>query len=264
MCASLAFFPNPYSPLLVGAMMTRHKSKRLWAAGLLLVLFLLGGCDGCTVISTDLEYDRMTGTTYPPDQTVAGTTYNLTVIFTGAGKLLIVDEDDTNIAALAGNFITEAELDALESANRSSPVSSTTTESAVKYYLYGIVVDHYYEYDDGTQSTGIMGIMWADDRRAFANFYKNSTISGDPGKFLRSAAHEVGHGFNMHHSDGDGSTTIMNQTGVVGNTYTYTFSLTSQGHLDDHPDECIYPGMGTFGDINLAHTSHGWTTTSCP
>jgi hypothetical protein len=234
---------------------------------------------GCTTYN--VEYDRMTGTDYPPAQSVSSKTITLASIYADAGYILTVDEDTTNIAPLAGppdpsdpdqyDYITEAELDTVETANRSTQVGPVSWPcgfwifkgTCTQYHLYGVVANHYYEYSDGTRDKGIMGIMWTADRSAFANFYKNATVSSDGGKYLRSAAHEIGHAFNLHHEDGDGSTTIMNQTWKVGNNYVYEFSSASKTHLKDHPGTCVRPGVGTFGSINKAHTDHGWTTTDC-
>jgi hypothetical protein len=223
----------------------------------------------------------MTGTAFPPAQTVSGKTVTLESIFATVPLVLKVDEDTTNIAPLTGpanpadpfqyDYITEAELDTVEAANRTSPVGPDTwscgfwifSGTCRKYYIYGLVVDHYYEQSNGTRRTGVMGIMWTSDCSSFANFYKNSTINSDGGKYLRSAAHELGHAFNLHHGDGDGSTTIMNQTGTVGNSYVYEFSSDSKAHLKDHPRPCRSPGVATFGSVNTVHTDHGWTTADC-
>lgn len=254
------------------------KTSRLLHVTVVVLLAVLAS--GCT--SYKLEYDRMTGTAFPPAQTVSGNNVTLATIYADAGYLLIVQEDGTGIAPLTGppdpndpnqyDYITEAELDTLESTNRAVAVPPASwpcgwwifSTTCSQYFLYGIVVNHYYEEDDGTRRTTIMGIMWtADNRRSFANFYKNTTVSGNGGKYLRSTAHEIGHAFNLHHEDGDGATTIMNQTGVVGNNYVYDFSATSQTHLDDHPANCVRPGTGAFGSVNAAHTDHGWTTANC-
>ena len=82
-------------------------------------------------------------------------------------------------------------------------------------------------------------------RRAFANFYKNTTLNSDNAKYLRSSAHELGHAFNMSHCDGDGSTTIMNQTGVVGNSFDYEFSASSLDHLQNHDKDAVWPGISS-------------------
>lgn len=259
-----------------GRMTCQQRSMGRLLIGLFIVLGLISGCT-----TYHLEYDRMTGTAYPPSQTVSGETVTLGSIYQTVPILLTVDKDTTNIAPLTGppdpadpdqyDYITEAELDTVEQANRTVPVDPDIWQCGVwifsgtcrKYYLYGLVVDHYYEQDNGTRRKGVMGIMWADDCRAFTNFYKNSTINSDGGKYLRSAAHEIGHAFNLHHGDGDGSTTIMNQTWKVGNSYVYEFSSTGETHLKDHPRPCRCPGVATFGSVNTAHTDHGWTTADC-
>lgn len=224
---------------------------------------------GCT--SVQLEFDRMTGTAYPPAQTVGGNTVDLGSIYIDAGKLLVIDEDDTNIAPLTVSgsqkqCITNAETDSLMAANRNSVTGKTTRVCSsfvcTDYHLYGIVVDHFGSNSSTNAcSFGLLGRMWRTaDRSGFAMFYSNSDVSGDGAKFLRSAAHEIGHAYNLHHEDGDGSSTIMNQTSVVGSSFSYTFSTTSETHLDDHPDGCKYPGVGVFGEVDSAHPDHDWTT----
>lgn len=231
------------------------------ARGLLAFLLLPVFLAGCT--SARLEYDRMTGTAFPQPETVSGQTVTFTTIYLQGNILLSVMEDDTAIAPLTGPFnpadpnqydyITKAELEALELANRSSPIGKVEWKctfwifsgTCTRYHVYGIVVDHYREYDNGTRSTGSMGLMYDPvERRAFVNYYKNTTVNSNNAKFLRSAAHELGHAFNLNHCDGDGSTTIMNTTGTVGNTFTYEFSSSSLDHLQNHDKAAVWPGIG--------------------
>ena len=228
-----------------------------WIAALAIVM-ALGGCT-----TARLEYDRMTGTAFPQPETVSGEEVNFTSIYLQGERLLTVNEDDTAIAPLTGPFdptdpdqydyITTAELETLEAANRDDPVSFVEFAcsfwifegTCTRYHVYGIVVDHFRERDNGTRSTTTMGLMYDPvNRSAFTNYYMHPTISGDNAKYLRSAAHEVGHAFNMSHCDGDGSTTIMNQTGTVGDTFSYEFSATSLDHLQNHPDAAVWPGIG--------------------
>ncbi len=178
-----------------------------------------------------------------------------------------VQPDETNIAPLPGDGITDAELDTLESGHRYVPVAPQpficlatffppTYTTCMNYFVYGVVVNHYRELDDGTIDQTILGRMWTNEnRRAFANFYKNSIVSTDGGKFLRSAAHELGHAFNLHHEDGDGYSSIMDQTGVVDDHYVYQFAALSHDHLRNHPVNCIQPGTGAFAfiDMNESH-----------
>ena len=217
---------------------------------------------GCT--SAQLEYDRMNGTAFPQPETVAGDEVNFTTIYLQGDLLLGVQENDTAIARLTGPFnpadpnqydyITTAELETLEAANRSSPVGALEWEcnfwifegTCTRYHVYGIVVDHYREDDDGTRSTTTLGLMYDSiQRSAFTNYYRNTTVSSDNAKYLRSAAHEAGHAFNLNHCDGDGSTTIMNQTGTVGNNFTYEFSSSSLEHLQDHDRDAVWPGLSS-------------------
>lgn len=216
---------------------------------------------GCT--SAELEYDRMSGTAFPQSETVSGSAVTLTSIYLQGELILSVDEDDTGIAALAGpanpmdpdqyDYITAAEIETLELANRGSGITQNTwpcsfwlfSGTCTEYHVYGIVVDHWREYDNGTRSTTLMGWMYeSGDRSAFVNFYKHTINNSDNGKYLRSTAHEIGHAFNLSHCDGDGSTTIMNQTGTVGDTYSYEFSATGLTHLQDHDRNAVWPGIG--------------------
>jgi hypothetical protein len=227
----------------------------------------------------------MENTAFPTAQVRNDTTYTIPSIYARVGYLVAVDTSDTNIAALTGpanpndpnqyDYITEAELDALETARRSSAVGSTSyicfTKGIVPtyctdYHIYGIVANHFYEDPAGVRSTSTMGIMWTtNNRRAFANFYRNGTVSGDGGKYLRSTVHEIGHAFDLHHPDGDGSTDIMNQTGVVGNNYVYRFlAAASTDHLANHDKACVWPSLSAFGAKHTSHTDHGITSSACP
>jgi hypothetical protein len=212
------------------------------------------GLSGCTYYI--LEYDRMTGTAFPQPQTVAGNTVSLKSIYADAGYRLEVREDTTSMAALPQDYINEAELDALEVAHRSSPVEPDRGKCprwfygflCWRYYVWGVVVYHYYENNDGVQEPDTMGRMWSfSNRRAFANFYRHPYVNGDPGRYLRSTAHEIGHAFSLHHPDGaDDATSLMNTTASVGSNYTYRFSPNSLDHLKNHPAACVRPGIGTF------------------
>ncbi len=247
-------------------------STHLTALRFVTPMYVMGlWLSGCT--TTKLEFDRMTGTSFPNSVTVSGDTVSLTSIYFTADLILSVDEDDTSIPALTGatdpsdpdqyDYITVAELGSLESSYRSSSVGPDTWScywgTCTQYHIYGIVVDHYYEKSSGSRSTTTLGVMYdTTTRGAFAMFYKNSIISSDNNMYLRSTAHEIGHAYNLHHADGDGSTTIMNQTGAVGSTYVYEFSACSLDHLKNHPkDPYVWPGLGAYGTVSSTyHTCH--------
>jgi len=221
---------------------------------------------GCT--TARIEYDRMTGTQYPQPETVSGDEVNLTTIYWQGERVVTVDENTTNIAPLTGppnpldpnqyDFITLAELETVEAANRRDPIGSVTFScglwnafTCTRYHLYGIVVNHFWEGNCGVacRNTGSLGRMYAgvsgvtNDRSAFVGFWKNAIVNSDNARFLRSTAHEVGHAFNLNHCDGDGSTTIMNNTQTVGSTFNYLFSASSLDHLRNHADNEVWPGL---------------------
>ncbi len=213
-------------------------------------------------VTSNLEYDRMTATAFPTGDTDSqGNSKDLTNIYLDGGHLLAVNLDQTNIAPLTGpadpldpnqyDYITTAELQTLALANRSSQVEPDTSynsdgDEIRKYFVWGIVVDHYRERDDGTRPTTTMGLMYDPLlRSSFVNYYKHSTNSTQNELFLRSTAHEIGHAFNLSHGNGDGSTTIMNQTGDINtSTYVYEFSATSLDHLQNHIKSAVFPGIG--------------------
>jgi hypothetical protein len=247
-----------------------------------LALLLLATA-ACGHVVTQVELDRMTNTTYPQPELRDGETWDLFKIYQPQGILLGLDTSQTNIARLAGgdpsdpdnDFLDDGELDNLAAANRTLAVGPTSAQcggigfipegTCVTNRLYGIVTDHWYEKPDGTQSITILGVMWDSSlRSSFAMFYRHSTVNSDNGKYLRSVSHEIGHSFNLHHEDGNGSNDIMNQTGVVGDTYVYTFDTSSSGHLRDHnPRDCTRPGTGRFDEVDPDHTVHSWVTATC-
>jgi hypothetical protein len=227
----------------------------------------------------------MAGTQFPAQQSRNGSNFTLSSIYAAEGYLFVVREDETDIAALTGpanpsdptqyEWITESELDALETAHRSSSVGKRSficfTRGIVPTYctehqLYGVVVDHKYEDPSGVRRASILGIMWtADNRRAFAGFWKNSTVSSDGGKYLRSTAHEIGHAFGLHHEDGNGSTDVMNQTGVVGNAYVFDFvAAASTDHFTRHDKGCVWPSLSAFAATHTDHPDHGYNSGTCP
>lgn len=236
------------------ALQVRRKvAKAALAAG---VASVLSGC-------VDIEYDKMSGTTFPPELIELGQPLSIQTIYFDAGRLVFLNPDDENIPPLNigdNECITDAELDALENANRSAPLFPVDN----RYFLYGVTVDHHAEYLDACVPEWILGKLWNwHTRSAFALFYPHPTIVSGSAEYLRTAAHEIGHALNLHHEDGDGSTTIMNQTGDINDNWTFTFSNASLDHLQDHPTKCTYPGAvggAPFLYIDASHAAHLLTT----
>lgn len=227
-------------------------------------------CPLFAVSCVSVEFDRMTGTTFPTSQVVNSQTVDVQSIYKDAGFAVSVNEDDTNIAQLnipQNECITDAELDSLENSHRSSPLFP----SMGTHYLYGIVVNHFGEVLDTCVENWVLGKMWDHHTRsAFAIFYKHSSIQAGTPEYLRTTVHEIGHALNLHHQDGDGSTTIMNKTGDINDNWVFEFSDDSKEHLQDHPTKCKFPGAVGGAPFTWVapehfawHSSSGFTSFNC-
>ena len=224
-----------------------------------LILLIAWSSTGCVA----LEFDRMAGTAFPPAQLVNGQSVTLASIYNEVGIKLTVEEDETGIAALPSPdaCINDAELSSLENGHRHLslfPSSSCPFSFCNTYHLYGVVVNHAYEILGACVPGFILGVMWDHHTRsAFALFYKDTTLPADPAKFLRTAAHEIGHAFNLHHSDGNG-TSIMTQTDDLTGDPVYQFSDHSQDHLKNHPATCKFPGAIGGAPFTWVVAEHSW------
>ncbi len=203
----------------------------------------------CLLVScVSLEFDRMTGTAFPSQQLVNGQAVTLETIYNDAGIKLTVEEDDTAIQPLniaEDDCISDAELTTLENGHRHLslfPTAACPFQFCNTYHLYGAVVNHYGEVLDACVPEFILGKMWqGHTRSAFAIFYRMNTIQTNGLAYLRTTAHEIGHAFNLHHSDGDG-TSIMTQSDDLLGDPVYRFSDQSKDHLQNHPAQCKFPG----------------------
>jgi hypothetical protein len=87
-----------------------------------------------------------------------------------------------------------------------------------------------------------------------------------PARFLRSAAHELGHALNMFHSDGDAApgccagdpqaahgTSIMNDDQCLSADWDFVFSSAEHAHLTTHDLRFVQPGAGAYGSCVTAH-----------
>ena len=231
-------------------------------------LWLLFCCLLCSCVS--VEFDRMVGTSFPTPQLANGTEVDIHAIYADAGFRVSVEEDDTDIPQLnipANQCISDAELDALEAVHRDAPLFPDNNT----YYLYGVVVNHYGEVLDACIPDWVLGKMWNHHTRsAFAIFYLHSSVVAGSPEYLRTTVHEIGHALNLHHEDGDGATTIMTQTGDLAEDWTFQFSADSVDHLQNHPDQCKYPGAiggALFEWVTPAHfawhANSGLTSYDC-
>jgi hypothetical protein len=222
-------------------------------------LWLASTLAGCVTV----EFDRMTGTAFPPAQNVNGQTVTLESIYRQVGIILTVEVDETNIAPLPSSDIcvSAAELSSLEAGHRHLPLFPSAIcpfAFCNTYHLYGVVVNHGYELLGACPPGFVLGVMWeSHTRSAFALFYKDTPLPTDDAAFLRTTAHEIGHAFNLHHSDGNG-TSIMTQTDDLTGEPVWDLSDHEREHLQDHPARCKFPGAIGGAPFTWVAPVHSW------
>jgi hypothetical protein len=201
-----------------------------------------------------LELENVVGAAIP----VAAGVNDFRSIYASVGWDLNVVMGDTNLPVPAGvgpaNPWTNATLHAFMLANR-NPLTNLDKE----WRYYYVAVPH--SSDQGS----IFGIMFDqidDQREGSCNFINNMTGDfADAASKLRSAAHEIGHGFNQLHPQNDGlplENFIMTQSGATrsailaaGGTYPndirFEFSDHHRHHFVHAPDVVVRPGGEDFG-----------------
>lgn len=111
---------------------------------------------------------------------------------------------------------------------------------------------------------GDLGRLLRPDRGHFVVFADEH--GNNPGRLLRTTAHEFGHALNMFHNDGDASdpccdtgngagTTLMNQARCLDRTgWKFRFSVDEETHLRHHPLQSVEPGPAVlFGVCTKNH-----------
>ena len=199
-----------------------------------------------------LELENVTGVAIPGS--VGADSFQST--YAKAGWDVTVVNGNANIAVPGGvsPSWSEAELHAFMVANR-NPAANLDRE----WHAYHVSVPL-----DFTPDSGIFGIMFdqlADEREGACNFIQNFTgIHNDNRSRLRSAIHEIGHGFNQLHPPTEGlanDNSIMTQSGGVrtviqnaGGTYpddiNFAFNAHNTHHLIHAPDVVVRPGGEDF------------------
>jgi hypothetical protein len=217
-----------------------------------------------------LEIDMMQGTAFPPPSVVFDNIERtLQDIYLQAGIILDIRLDEDNIPDLAGPdaIYSDAELHNLVTTHRNPNFQGR----ARKMSAYMVVVTNY-------DTPNILGVMFDTIRRiGCAVFHGQPLINTDNRAFLRTAAHEVGHEFNLHHDDGvsfnEGGTirfTIMNTTETIQNSASgwpdgigFVFGGNERRHLSSHYSINVQPVGNAFNVCTTEHSSwHGGITVS--
>ncbi|MCB9234417.1 MAG: IPT/TIG domain-containing protein [Bacteroidia bacterium] len=176
--------------------------------------------------------------------------------YSNAG-LLIDSRYDQSVRDLRrGADYTDADLVNLFNSN--SSLSGNTF--ANEWYFHTMLVTTIANPNPGRIT---LGKMWDTANRSGLAVAMGSFVGNNQGA-LRTLIHEIGHGFNLSHCEGDATvpaatpavpcpgpnangTTIMNQTLALGGAWTYLFSAASTNHLTNHSLNEVQPGAGQMG-----------------
>lgn len=184
--------------------------------------------------------------------------------YTDAGLLIDHRLHETVIDPNAGAAFTDADL--LGFFNAESDLAGDVYSG--EWYFHAALLTS----SSWSSSTFVVyGMLWdTADRQGLAVFVADLPADQN---YLRTQIHEMGHGFNLTHCEGDSvftqdaagdwqlqtaGTTLMNQSWAVANDWTYEFGADSRDHLTNHPVNEVEPGPG-----NLAFNSSMRTNGEC-
>lgn len=210
-----------------------------------------------------VEMDRIDTEDWPPQTIWRSNTINtLRKAYTNAGLLIDLRWDETITDPNAGAAFSIADI--IDFFNTFSSMSGDVY--AGEWYFHVGILSRF-------TMNNVLGIMWANDRRGLVVFADAAPTDAN---YLRTYIHEMGHGFNLTHCDGDAipqrddlgnlvfvngrvqfetfGTTIMNQTSALANNWGFTFSNDSQTHLTTHPVNEVRPGAGNIEFNDPART----------
>lgn len=222
-----------------------------------------------------LEIDTLTGSVAPtavPGNPGPGTE-NFRTVFASAGWDLSVTYDQTGIPVPAGvtatNCWSSANLHALMLSVR-KPTTNLDTEWRMHLVVVpatmgcgrGVMYDQIAVPREGVASFSDDGYPSTDS--AFFGTAANKKQRDVPRAFLRSASHELGHGFNQIHQEQEGGadnsimtttpsvadvlgTAATGQPGIFPDDIALRFNDHVRHHLVHFPDVTVRPGGMTFG-----------------
>lgn len=213
------------------------------------------------------EFDRVGSVDWPPTAIWRNNAINsLQRTYTNAGLIIDWRFDQSVQDPNAGADFTDADVSNFSS-NHSTLSGDVYTN---EWYFHVSLLTTRDEPNAGFVTYGRM--FDTNNRQAMVIFVDN--LPGD-GEYLRSLMHEMGHGFNLTHCEGDAvlqfdaagnitgvntqGTTIMNQSWTLANNWGYTFSGDSQTHLTNCPVNEVAPGPG-----RLAFNSSNRQEGQCP
>jgi hypothetical protein len=234
-----------------------------------------------------LEVDKFQGTEFPPEKiNIEAKEFNFETIFLDADLKIEVRPGETDIVDLGGGdgAYSIGELDNLMQNHRSGS-DNVDNMSAYLVIVNGIYFDE--EANLPGPDPSVLGIMFDSKLRlGTAVFYGVDMVRSDELAFFRTTIHELGHQFNLQHTDatsyiegGIRKFTIMNQTWVMRRhksteeefqvpegTFSdetqypgwpkgigFKFGEFEKIHLSVHPVSNVTPGASSFGECEPVH-----------
>jgi hypothetical protein len=215
-----------------------------------------------------VEFDAIDTVDWPPVAIWRNNTINtLRRTYTRGGLLLDTRYDEEVTDPLAGVDFTMADM--VDFFDDNSSLEDDTLGDDEWYFHVALLTTM----DTWHPNFIVYGIMYDVDNRQGAAVFADAIPTDE--EYLRTLAHEMGHGFNLTHCDGDADpqrdnngnlvrdangfiqwntlgTSIMNQSSALANNWDYFFSVDSWVHLTMHPLNEVQPGSGnmSFNDPN--------------
>jgi hypothetical protein len=240
------------------------------------------------VRSALLEIDKFQGAAFPPKTIkIEEQVYSIENIFLDVDLKMVVQTNETDIVDPVGGQDNAYSLEELDNLMRAHKMRTNNGDNMSAYLV--VVNGIYYDTEDPEPGPkpGTLGVMFDRSQRlGTAVFYRADMISSDEYAFFRTTIHELGHQFNLLHTDATSyfenenrRFTIMNQTWIMRRhkstegefnvpegTYSderkypgwpkgigFRFGEFEKIHLSTHEHSTVAPGGSRFGACNPVH-----------
>lgn len=188
-------------------------------------------------------------------------------LYSPAGLLLDLRLDETVADPRSGGSFSDADVLNFFNANTSLRNAVYQDEWYFHVSLLSTRVESAFAVANGLVTLG--RIFDTQNREGMTVFVANSPNDNN---YLFTLVHEMGHGFNLTHCEGDAvltfdaagaptgattlGTTVMNQTRFSAADWGFQFTAASETHLTDHPLNEVQPGAGNLA-FNSASRQEG-------
>jgi hypothetical protein len=222
--------------------------------GAIVVAILL--LPGCTIAR--LELDKMSGASFPPNSISQPGMDPMSIpnLYATGERGVEVNQDDAAIPAIfpPGHCITNGEIESLVLTYRDHPASPSMGSCFLGFdctihHVYGAIVIYDYGASTGLCQDEAGYMLDPDNRGVFLLFAPVLELNDE--ELLTVTSHELGHTFNLHHSDRDGNSLMH----PFSSGSDFVFSAASLAHLQNHPDDMVWPNTGPFDVYTAQHAA---------